>query len=60
MKYFVEPIGAQFTNQDIKALAEKFTNRSTEGWKLHSVFSVTQAGCLGPRGSTHLAIYVKD
>jgi hypothetical protein len=60
MEYIVEPIGAQFTNKDLPLLAGRFTQRSAEGYRLHSVFQVTQpGGCLGlgRPTSTYLAVY---
>jgi hypothetical protein len=61
MKYIVEPIGAQFANKDLPNLANRFTNRLDEGYRLHSVFQVTQPGCLGIGSPTitYLAIYEK-
>lgn len=62
MKYLVEPIGAQFSNKDLAALADRFTNHATQGYKLHTVFQVSQPGCLGltPPTVTYLAVYLKD
>lgn len=62
MKYLIEPIGAQFSNKDIQSLAATFTARAAQGYKLHSVFQVSQPGCLGlGQGTvTYLAVYVKD
>lgn len=62
MKYMIEPIGAEFSNKAISILAERFTKRAAEGYRLHSVFQVSQPGCLGSgQGSTtYLAVYVKD
>ena len=59
MKYVVEPIGAQFSNRDLPKLAERFTARAQEGFRLHSVFQVSQPGCLGigQPTVTYLAIY---
>ena len=61
MQYMIEPIGAQFSNKDVSALAQRFTSRAGEGYKLHSVFHVTQPGCLGigQGTTTYLAVYVK-
>lgn len=62
MQYFIEPIGAQFRNKDLPNLAQLFTSRAAEGWTLHSVFQVTQPGCLGiGQGTvTYLAIYQRQ
>ncbi|RME43558.1 MAG: hypothetical protein D6791_15160 [Chloroflexi bacterium] len=60
MKYIVEPIGAQFSKKDLPELAERFSQRAREGYRLHSVFQVTQpAGCLGTGQPTitYLAVY---
>lgn len=62
MKYIVEPIGAQFANKDLPNLANRFSQRHNEGYRLHSVFQVTQPpGCalLGTPTVTYLAIYEK-
>ncbi len=61
MQYFVEPIGALFANADLPTLAKKFDQRSHEGYRLHSVFQVSQPGCLGigAPSTTYLAIYEK-
>lgn len=60
MEYIVEPIGAQFDNKDLPYLASRFTSKASEGYRLHSVFQVTQpGGCFGLARptSTYLAIY---
>jgi hypothetical protein len=58
MRYKVESIGASFTNKEIDALASRLSGQSSEGWELHSVFSVEKKGCLGTsEGTTYLAIY---
>jgi len=59
MEYMVEPIGAQFSNKDLPKLAERFSQRANEGYRLHSVFQVSQPGCLGigQPTITYLAIY---
>jgi len=61
MEYMIEPIGAQFSNKDMQTLAATFTARAAKGYKLHSVFQVSQPGCLGfGQGTvTYLAVYVK-
>lgn len=62
MQYLIEPIGAQFSNRDLPALAQRFTSRADDGYKLHSVFQVSQPGCLGigTPVSTYLAVYVRE
>jgi hypothetical protein len=59
MRYLIEPIGAQFSNKAVESLGERFTKRAKEGYRLHSVFQVTQPGCLGfgTPTVTYLAIY---
>jgi len=61
MKYIIEPIGAQFSDKDIKTLADRFTHRSSEGYRLHSVFQASQPGCLGIGRPTitYFAVYEK-
>lgn len=60
MRYFVEPIGTIFTDSEVKALGERFTERSKQGYEFHSVFQVTQPGCMGLTSDTvtYLAVYV--
>ena len=62
MKYKVEQIGAVFSDKAIANLENTLSQRANEGWKFHSVFPVTKAGCLGggQAGTTYLAIYVKE
>lgn len=62
MKYKVESIGAEFSDKAIKALEGRFEAKSNDGYKFHSVFHVSQPGCLGlGRGTnTYLAVYVKE
>ena len=59
MKYIIEPIGAQFSNKDLPKLGERFSQRANEGYRLHSVFQVSQPGCLGigQPTITYLAVY---
>ncbi|MCQ4164925.1 hypothetical protein [Tahibacter harae] len=61
MEYLIEPIGAQFSNTAVTALGQRFSSRAAQGYKLHSVFQVSQPGCLGIGAPTitYLAIYVK-
>ena len=47
MQYKVESIGAQFSNKAIAALEERLTSRANDGYRFHSVFHVSQPGCLG-------------
>jgi hypothetical protein len=62
MKYMIEPIGAAFSNKAVDALADRFTTRAKDGYKLHSVFQVSQPGCLGigQGTTTYLAVYAKE
>lgn len=62
MRYLIEPIGAQFANRDLPILAERFSKRSDEGYRLHSVFQVSQPGCLGigQPTITYLAVYERS
>ncbi len=62
-QYMIESIGAQFSDRDLPALANRFTSRAAEGYRLHSVFQVTQPpGCAigGSPTITYLAVYVKE
>jgi hypothetical protein len=61
MRYKIEPIGAQFSNKDLPKLAERLGQYSGEGYRLHSVFQVSQPGCLGigQPTITYLAVYEK-
>ncbi len=62
MRYLIEPIGAQFSNKELPKLAERFDKRATEGYRLHSVFQVSQPGCLGigQPTVTYLAVYERQ
>lgn len=62
MEYKIEPIGAQFSNKDLPALASRFSAHAANGFKFHSVFQVSQPGCLGIGAPTitYLAIYVRE
>ncbi|SEO65597.1 hypothetical protein [Aquisalimonas asiatica] len=62
MKYKVESIGAEFSNKAISELEKRLESRASEGYKFHSVFQVSQPGCLGVgKGTTtYLAVYVKE
>lgn len=62
MTYKIEPIGAQFSNSDLPKLAAKFGASATGGYRLHSVFQVSQPGCLGIGAATvtYLAVYEKE
>lgn len=61
MKYRVERIGAEFSKKAIENLGKIFSGRYQEGYRFHSVFQVTQPGCLGiGQGTiTYLAVYEK-
>jgi len=61
MQYMIEPIGAEFSKKAVADLAQRFTARANEGYRLHSVFQVAQPGCLGigQGTTTYLAVYVK-
>ena len=61
VQYLIEPIGAEFSNKAIAGLTQRFTARANEGYRLHSVFQVTQPGCLGmgQGTTTYLAVYVR-
>lgn len=60
--YHVEPIGARFKDSDITYLTERLNSRAKEGFMFHSVFHVTQPGCLGIGSptNTYLAIYKRE
>ena len=62
MSYLIEPIGTMFSNKSITDLADRFTFREKEGFRFHSVFQVSQPGCLGigQGTTTYLAVYVKE
>lgn len=62
MQYKVEQIGAVFSAKAIENLEHTLSQRASEGWKFHSVFPVTQAGCggLGQGGTTYLAVFVRE
>jgi len=62
MQYKVESIGAEFNNKAISNLEKLFASRASEGYKFHSVFQVSQPGCLGigQGTTTYLAVYVKE
>ncbi len=62
MQYMIEPIGSEFSNKAVTSLAQRFTAHANEGYKLHSVFQVSQPGCLGigQGTTTYLAVYVKE
>ena len=62
MKYKVKSIGAEFSNKAISNLEKLLESRASEGYKFHSVFQVSQPGCLGigQGTTTYLAVYVKE
>jgi len=61
-EYLVEPIGAEFSNTALTALAQRFSGRAGEGYELQFVFQVSQPGCLGiGQGSvTYVAVYARE
>jgi len=62
MQYKVESIGAEFSDKAIKNLEKLLDSRASDGFKFHSVFQVSQPGCLGfgQGTTTYLAVYVKE
>ena len=40
MNYLIEPIGTEFSDRDVKKLADLMTGRAREGYLFHSVFQV--------------------
>jgi hypothetical protein len=62
MQYKIESIGAQFSNKAIAALEKRLDEKAGEGYKFHSVFHVSQPGCLGigQGTTTYLAVYIKE
>lgn len=62
MQYKIETIGAEFSNKAVTSLEQRFTAYASEGYKFHSVFQVSQPGCLGigQGTTTYLAVYVKE
>lgn len=62
MQYKVESIGAEFSNKAIANFEKLLSERASDGYKFHSVFQVSQPGCLGTgQGTTtYLAVYVKE
>jgi len=62
MQYKIEAIGSLFSDKAIKSLEQKFEAQASDGYKFHSVFQVSQPGCLGigQGTSTYLAVYVKE
>jgi hypothetical protein len=61
-EYMVEPIGAQFSDSALAALAERFSGRAGQGFELEFVFQVSQPGCLGigQPTITYLAVYARQ
>lgn len=61
-EYLVEPIGAQFSNDALAALAQRFGGRAGQGYELQFVFQVAQPGCLGigQPTITYVAVYAKE
>ncbi len=62
MEYKIESIGSEFSNKSIKSLESRLDSKAAEGYKFHSVFQVSQPGCLGigQGTTTYLAVYVKE
>ena len=62
MQYKIESIGAEFSNKAIASLEQRLTAKAAEGYRFHSVFQVSQPGCLGigQGTTTYLAVFVKD
>jgi len=62
MEYKVETIGSVFSDKAISDFENLLESRAEEGYKFHSVFEVTQPGCLGigQGTNTYLAVYVKE
>ena len=62
MEYMVESIGALFSDKELPKLAKHFNKHANEGYRLHTVFQVTQPGCLlfGSPKITNLAVYVRE
>ncbi len=62
MQYRVESIGAEFSDKAIKALEKRLDLKASEGYMFHSVFQVSQPGCLGigQGTTTYLAVYTKE
>ncbi|MEM1036331.1 MAG: hypothetical protein AAGI14_06180 [Pseudomonadota bacterium] len=61
MQYIVEPIGKEFSKKAIKALEVRLSDRYAEGYRFHSVFEVSQPGCLGigAPSITFIAVFEK-
>lgn len=61
-EYLVEPIGAQFSDNALGALAQRFSGHAGQGFELQLVFQVTQPGCLGigQASVTYLAVYARE
>ena len=62
MKYKVESIGTEFSKKAITNFEKLLESRASEGYKFHSVFQVSQPGCLGigQGTTTYLAVYIKE
>lgn len=61
-EYLVEPIGAQFSNDALEALAQRFSGRAGQGFELQFVFQISQPGCLGfgTPSITYVAVYARE
>ncbi|WP_439636539.1 hypothetical protein [Oceanicaulis sp.] len=61
MQYYVEPIGASFDKKARDLLTATLNDRAQQGYELHTVFQVSEPGCLGTApSSTYLAVYRKQ
>lgn len=58
-RYVIEPIGARFSNKDLANLSQRFSHWAEQGYRSHSVFHVSQPGCMGigQPTFTYLAVY---
>jgi len=61
-EYFVEAIGAQFSDSALSMLAQRFSAHAGQGFELQFVFQVSQPGCLGigQPSITYLAVYARE
>ncbi|MAN66384.1 hypothetical protein [uncultured Hyphomonas sp.] len=59
MKYRIQPIGKEFSNQAIKSLEERLNAAHAKGYRYHSVIEVQQPGCggFGTPSITYLAVF---
>ncbi len=61
MQYMVEPIGKEFSKKAIKSLEANLAAKYENGYRFHSVFEVSQPGCLGigQPSITYIAVFEK-